>query len=103
MSKNHSHENKLDLGCAPEQSETLTAALDAAWEMFLKSGSLNSKNLDTARTILAFGILDCAARGETNARRMAMSAVARYAATEAELQRARRREAYSRDAQRRHA
>jgi hypothetical protein len=71
-------EHSLELAFPPEHLDRLSWALDIAWDMFLRSGLLTTRNIDTARTTLAFGILECAARGEQNPRRLAISAVARY-------------------------
>jgi hypothetical protein len=70
----------VELAFPPEQLDRLSRALDIAWDMFLRSGMLTRRNIDTARTTLAFAILECAAKGEENPRRLAMSAVARYEA-----------------------
>ena len=71
-------ENVVELAFPPEHLDGLSCALDIAWDMFLRAGMLTTRNIDTARTTLAFGILECAARGEQNPRRLAISAVARY-------------------------
>ena len=71
-------ENVEELAFPPEQFDRLSRALDIAWDMFLRAGMLTTRNIDTARTTLAFGILECAARGEQHPRRLAISAVARY-------------------------
>jgi hypothetical protein len=72
----------VELAFPPEHLDRLSRALDIAWDMFLRSGLLTTRNIDTARTTLAFGILECAARGEQNPRRLAIGAVARYETTE---------------------
>jgi hypothetical protein len=68
----------VELAFPPEQLDRLSRALDIAWDMFLRSGLLTTRNIDTARTTLAFAILESAAKGEHNPRRLAISAVARY-------------------------
>ncbi len=70
----------MELAFVPEQLDPLSRGLDLAWDMFLRSGLLTTSNIDTARTTLAFAILECAAKGEQNPRRLAISAVARYEA-----------------------
>jgi hypothetical protein len=70
----------VELAFPPEQLDRLSRALDIAWDMFLRSGMLTTRNIDTARTTLAFAIMECATRGEHNPRRLAISAVARYEA-----------------------
>jgi hypothetical protein len=60
-------------------------ALDQAWEIFLKSGRLNTHNLDIAKGALAFALLDAVEKGERNPRRLAISAVARVARYENKL------------------
>ena len=77
----------MELAFPPEQLDRLSRALDIAWDMFLRSGLLTTRNIDTARTTLAFAIMEGAARGEHNSRRLAISAVARYEAVAQERQR----------------
>jgi len=62
--------------------EIFAQALDHAWEMFLKTGRLTGDNLDTAMGALAYCILQAAAGGERNPRRLAISAVAHVDAIE---------------------
>jgi phosphoribosylanthranilate isomerase len=65
--------------------QTMASALDLAWEMFVKSGGLTPQNVGTAHAALARGILDVAGNGERNTRRLAISAVARFARHQEEV------------------
>jgi len=58
------------------ECDVLEQALDAAWEIFLRSRRLDERNLDTARSALTRAILEQYACGEHNVRRIAIAAVA---------------------------
>jgi hypothetical protein len=61
----------------------LAKALELSWEIFLKAQRLTSQNHDIAKGALSFALLDAAASGERNPRRLAVMAVARMAKYEA--------------------
>jgi hypothetical protein len=65
------------------ECDVLEQALDAAWEIFLRSRKLDERNLDTARAALTRAILDQYESGERNVRRIAIAAVAGVAPFEA--------------------
>jgi MoxR-like ATPase len=67
------------------ECNVLEDALDAAWEIFLRSGKLDRHNLDTAKAALARAILDGFENGEHNARRLAIAAVANIEQFEAQI------------------
>jgi hypothetical protein len=69
----------LDLAFSGSECRILADALDKAWEIFLKTGRLTATNIDTARGALAYAIMEAAAVGERNPRRLAIAAVARMA------------------------
>jgi hypothetical protein len=67
---------------ATEDCGVLEQALEHAWEIFLKRGRLTRDNLDTAMAALAYCILQAAAGGERNPRRLAIHAVAHVGSVE---------------------
>lgn len=64
-------------------------ALDQAWEIFLKTGPLTSRNVDVAKAALTYALLEVAEKGERNSRRLAVAAVGRMAKYEGKLRYAR--------------
>ncbi len=62
-------------------------ALDHAWELYLKSKRLTTRNLDLAKGAIAYAVLDVARMGgERNPRRLAKAAIARVSEHEQRLQ-----------------
>jgi hypothetical protein len=59
-----------------EDCRVLSQALTYAWDIFLKARRLSPQNLDTAKAALSYALLDAAANGERNPRRLAIRAVA---------------------------
>jgi hypothetical protein len=72
-----------------DECEIFAKALDQAWAIFLRTGRLTSRNVDVAKAALAYALLDAAANGERNPRRLAVAAVGRMARYEAKLRYAR--------------
>jgi hypothetical protein len=72
----------MNVSYTSEDCDVFAQALEHAWEMFLKTGRLTKDNLDTAQAALSYAILQAAAGGERNARRLAIVAVANVDAIE---------------------
>lgn len=68
-----------------EDCRVFAQALDHAWEMFLKTKRLTSRNIDTAKAALAYAILHEASDGQRNPRSLAAAAVARMANHETQV------------------
>ena len=60
----------MNLAYTSEDCNIFAEALEHAWEMYLKTGRLTKDNLDTAKAALSYAILQAAAGGERNARRL---------------------------------
>jgi hypothetical protein len=67
----------MNVAYSSEDCNVFSAALDYAWDLFLKTNKLTSDNIDTAKAALTYAILHSARGGERNPRRLAVSAVAR--------------------------
>lgn len=59
-----------------DECNVLAQALEAAWEIFLRSRRLETANIDTAKAALTRSILAVYENGEHNPRRLAIAAVA---------------------------
>ncbi len=59
-----------------DECNVLAQALEAAWEIFLRSRRLETINIDTAKGELTRSILAAYENGERNPRRLAIAAVA---------------------------
>jgi hypothetical protein len=59
-----------------DECNLLEQALDAAWDIALHSGQLDSYRLETAKSALTRAILAGYENGERNTRRLAIAAVA---------------------------
>lgn len=59
-----------------DECNLLEEALDIAWDIVLHSGKLDGFRLETAKAALTRAILNGYERGERNARRLAIAAVA---------------------------
>jgi hypothetical protein len=59
-----------------DECDVLAQALEAAWEIFLRSRRLETANIDTAKAALTRSILAGYENGEHNPRRLAIAAVA---------------------------
>jgi hypothetical protein len=68
-----------------EDCRVFAEAFEHGWEIFLKTRRLTVQNIGVAKGALSFAILDAAATGERNARRLAMAAVARMAKYESKF------------------
>jgi hypothetical protein len=68
-----------------EDCQILARAFERGWEIFLKTRRLTVQNIGVAEGALSFAILDAASKGERNAHRLAMAAVARMAKYESKL------------------
>lgn len=78
-------QNGMTTAFTSDDCDVLARALEAAWDMFVRSGRLNAYNLDTAKAALARAVLDAFESGERNARHLAVRAVANMAAFEAQV------------------
>jgi len=67
----------MDVAYTSEDCRLFSMALDYAWDIFLKSRGLTSKNVDTAKAALTYAIFHSAREGERNPRKPAIAAVAR--------------------------
>jgi hypothetical protein len=72
----------MDVSYTSEDCDVFAKALKHAWEIYLKTGRLTKDSLDTAQAALSYAILQAAASGERNARRLAIVAVANVDAIE---------------------
>ena len=72
----------MNLAYTSEDCNIFAEALERAWEMYLKTGRLTKDNLDTAKAALSYAILQAAAAGERNARRLAIVGIAHVDAIE---------------------
>jgi hypothetical protein len=79
----------VDYAFDDEECGLLADGLEKAWEIFLKTGGLTAKNVDIARAALAYAVLECAAAGERNPRRLAIAAVAKMPRHEHQIRYAR--------------
>jgi hypothetical protein len=61
-----------------DECETLSQALEHAWEIFLRAKRLDRHNLDISKPTLLYGILEAFKEGERHARRLAIRAVASF-------------------------
>jgi hypothetical protein len=59
-----------------EDCRVLSRALSHAWNVFIRAGRLNPHNGDTALGALAYAVLEAAAGGQRDPRRLAISALA---------------------------
>jgi hypothetical protein len=66
----------MNVAYGSEDCRVLSQALAHAWDIFLKAGRLTPQNLDTAKAALSYAILEAAANGERDPRRLAIIAVA---------------------------
>jgi hypothetical protein len=72
-----------------DDCNTLSLALDKAWDIYLRTGRLTTYNIDVAKAALSYALLDAAAEGERNISRLAVAAVGRMARYEGKLRYAR--------------
>jgi hypothetical protein len=72
-----------------DDCNTLSLALEKAWEIYLRTGRLTSQNIDVAKGALSYALLDAAEAGERNIARLAIAAVGRMARYEVKLRSAR--------------
>jgi hypothetical protein len=79
----------MNLAYTSEDCNIFAEALEHAWEMYLKTGRLTKDNLDVAEAALSYAILQAAARGERNARRLAIIGVAHVDIIEPRIRRER--------------
>jgi hypothetical protein len=81
--------NRMREAYGSEDCQVLSQALSRAWDIFVKTGRLTSRNLDTAKAALSYAILEAAAKGERDPRRLAMFALAHAKRHEARIRKER--------------